>query len=71
MDIFLFDVEGEGLWVRLSNFYVLNYVGVFFLFEVGDEDIVGFLNEDFCFFIIIGSFYSNNKYVFFNGFEFN
>ncbi|VXB08426.1 Rhs element Vgr protein [Flavobacterium sp. 9AF] len=57
----LFDTNGEGVWSRLTNFYSTNGAGVFFLPEVGDEVIVGFLNEDPRYPIILGSVYSSSK----------
>lgn len=57
----LFDQNGEGIWARLSNFYSTNGAGVFFLPEVGDEVILGFLNEDPRYPIILGSVYSSSK----------
>ncbi|PTX64055.1 Rhs element Vgr protein [Kordia periserrulae] len=63
VDIPLFDPNGEGLWARLTNFYSTSGAGTFFMPEVGDEVVVGFLNEDPRFPIILGSMYSssNNK----------
>jgi Rhs element Vgr protein len=63
VDIPLFDTKGEGLWARLTNFYATSGAGAFFMPEVGDEVVVGFLNEDPRFPIILGSMYSsqNNK----------
>ncbi len=58
IDLPLFDPEGEGLWARLSNFYSTSGAGAFFLPEIGDEVIVGFLNNDPRFPIILGSLYS-------------
>lgn len=57
----LFDSNGEGIWARLSNFYSTNGAGVFFLPEVGDEVIIGFLNEDPRYPIILGSVYSSSN----------
>lgn len=57
----LFDQEGEGIWARLSNFYATSGAGAFFMPEVGDEVILGFLNEDPRFPVILGSVYSSNK----------
>jgi len=57
----LFDTNGEGIWARLSNFYSTNGAGVFFLPEVGDEVVIGFLNEDPRYPIILGSMYSSSK----------
>lgn len=61
VDVPLFDANGEGIWARLTNFYSTSGAGVFFLPEVGDEVVVGFLNEDPRFPIILGSLYSSTK----------
>ena len=63
LDIPLFDQSGEGIWARLANFYSTSGAGAFFLPEVGDEVVVGFLNQDPRYPIILGSLYSssNNK----------
>lgn len=63
VDVPLFDAKGDGLWARLSNFYATSGAGAFFLPEVGDEVVLGFLNQDPRFPIILGSMYSspNNK----------
>ena len=69
IDIPLFDPNGEGLWARHGSFYASSNAGAFFLPEVGDEVIVGFLNEDPRYPIILGSLYSNNKHKPFEGLE--
>lgn len=69
VDIPLFDGNGSGIWARLSNFYSTNGAGAFFLPEVGDEVILGFLNEDPRFPVILGSLYSNSKIKPFAGIE--
>ncbi|WP_034059554.1 type VI secretion system tip protein VgrG [Lacinutrix jangbogonensis] len=61
VDIPLFDANGEGLWARLTNFYSTAGAGAFFMPEVGDEVVVGFLNEDPRYPIILGSMYSASK----------
>ncbi len=61
IDIPLFDSKGEGIWARLANFYSTSGAGAFFLPEVGDEVVVGFLNEDPRYPIILGSLYSSTK----------
>lgn len=61
VNIPLFDTKGEGIWARLSNFYSTSNAGAFFLPEVDDEVVVGFLNEDPRFPIILGSLYSSKK----------
>ncbi len=69
VDVPLFDPNGEGIWARLSNFYSTSGAGVFFLPEVGDEVVLGFLNEDPRFPIILGSMYSSSKIKPFTGLE--
>ncbi len=59
VDIPLFNASGDGLWARYSSFYASNNAGAFFMPEIGDEVVVGFLNEDPRFPIILGSLYSN------------
>jgi Rhs element Vgr protein len=61
VDIPLFDPNGEGLWARLTNFYSTSGAGAFFMPEVGDEVVVGFLNEDPRYPIILGSMYSSSS----------
>lgn len=61
VDIALFDAKGEGIWARLANFYSTSGAGAFFMPEVGDEVVVGFLNEDPRYPIILGSLYSSSK----------
>jgi Rhs element Vgr protein len=65
----LFDANGEGLWARLSNFYSTKGAGAFFLPEVGDEVVLGFLNEDPRYPIILGSLYSSTQLAPFKGLE--
>ncbi|WP_158992491.1 type VI secretion system tip protein VgrG [Mucilaginibacter sp. L196] len=57
----VFDKNGAGIWARLANFYSTSGAGVFFLPEVGDEVVVGFMNEDPRFPVILGSLYSSSK----------
>lgn len=61
VDVPMFDTNGAGLWARLSNFYSTNNAGAFFLPEAGDEVVLGFLNEDPRFPVILGSMYSSSK----------
>lgn len=56
----LFDPNGAGIWARLSNFYSTNGAGAFFMPEVGDEVVLGFLNEDPRYPVILGSLYSSS-----------
>jgi Rhs element Vgr protein len=62
VDIPLFDANGQGLWARLVNFYSTSGAGAFFLPEIGDEVVLGFLNEDPRYPIILGSVYSSTKH---------
>ncbi len=61
VDVPVFDTNGEGIWARLSNFYSTSGAGAFFLPEVGDEVVLGFLNEDPRYPVILGSMYSSAK----------
>ncbi|AYL99035.1 type VI secretion system tip protein VgrG [Mucilaginibacter celer] len=63
----LFDANGAGIWARLSNFYSTSGAGAFFLPEVGDEVILGFLNEDPRYPVILGSVYSSSTIMPFSG----
>lgn len=57
----LIDSGTDGIWARLSTYYASNGVGAFFYPEVGDEVILGFMNEDPNFPVIIGSVYSSKN----------
>lgn len=61
VEVALFNDSGAGLWARLSNFYSTNGQGVFFLPEIGDEVILGFLNQDPRYPVILGSLYSQKN----------
>lgn len=47
-----------GVWARLSTFYASNKVGAVFYPEVGDEVVVGFMNQDPRYPVILGAVYS-------------
>ena len=49
------------VWARLSNYYSSAGAGIFFLPELNDEVILGFLNEDPQFPVILGSVYSKKN----------
>lgn len=53
--------ETEGVWARLSNLYATADAGTVFYPEINDEVIVGFLNDDPSFPVILGSMYSSSK----------
>jgi len=69
VDVPLFDTNGEGIWARLANFYSTNGAGAFFLPEPGDEVILGFINEDPRYPVILGSMYSSSKLKPFTGLD--
>lgn len=52
------DATTALVWARLSTLYAGNKIGAFFYPEPGDEVIVGFMNEDPRFPVILGSVYS-------------
>ncbi|MEL7222060.1 MAG: phage baseplate assembly protein V, partial [Bacteroidota bacterium] len=56
----LIDKE-EGVWARLASFYATNEAGACFYPEIDDEVVVGFLNDDPRYPIILGSVYSSSK----------
>ncbi|MDC0713315.1 type VI secretion system tip protein VgrG [Stigmatella sp. ncwal1] len=51
----------DGVWARLGSPYATSKAGIFFYPEVGDEVILGFVNEDPGNPIILGSLYSGSK----------
>lgn len=69
VDVPLFDANGAGIWARLTNFYSTSGAGAFFMPEVGDEVILGFLNEDPRYPVILGSLYSGTKIKPFTGLD--
>ena len=60
VEIPILGVEGEAVWARLSTFYTGNGIGAYFMPEVNDEVILGFMNNDPRFPIILGSVYSSS-----------
>ncbi|MFZ6774431.1 type VI secretion system tip protein VgrG [Undibacterium sp. SXout7W] len=57
----LINPAGDGIWARLASNYATNKAGIFFMPEIGDEVVLGFLNEDPSFPIILGSLYSSKN----------
>lgn len=53
--------DNLAIWARLSNFYSTKESGLFFMPEIGDEVVLGFLNNDPQFPIILGSVYSTKN----------
>lgn len=53
--------ETEGVWARLAKFYGSDGIGAFFIPEVGDEVLLGYLNHDPSHPVILGSLYSSQR----------
>ena len=53
--------NGAALWARLASFYASDSAGAVFYPEVGDEVIVGFLDDDPQFPIVLGSLYGTTR----------
>ncbi|CAH2559892.1 type VI secretion system tip protein VgrG [Cardinium endosymbiont of Oedothorax gibbosus] len=53
------DKPKEGIWCRLASFYATQASGAFFIPELEDEVVVGFVNDDIRFPIILGSLHSS------------
>jgi uncharacterized protein involved in type VI secretion and phage assembly len=53
--------DNLGVWARLSTFYASKDAGAFFVPEINDEVIIGFINEDPQQPIILGSVYSSKN----------
>lgn len=51
----------DGIWARMANFYGTNKAGSCFLPEIGDEVVIGFLESDPRFPVILGSLYSSTN----------
>lgn len=51
----------EDIWARLSKFYASEGIGAFFLPEIGDEVVLGFMNSDPASPVILGSLYSGKN----------
>jgi Rhs element Vgr protein len=57
----LIDSDSKGVWARMAQMYATNNAGSFFYPEVGDEVLLGFLNDDPRYPVILGSMYSSAK----------
>jgi Rhs element Vgr protein len=53
--------ETAGVWARLACHYASSGAGHFFIPEVGDEVLLGFLNDDPSHPVILGSLYSSMR----------
>lgn len=59
VEIPLLNSDKNIVWARLSNFWSSNNYGAFFIPYVGDEVVLGFLNNDPTYPVILGSMYSS------------
>jgi Rhs element Vgr protein len=50
--------NGDIIWARLASGYATSKAGIFFVPEVGDEVVLGFLNDDPRYPIVLGSMYN-------------
>lgn len=50
-----------GVWARLSSFYASSGFGAFFYPEIGDEVVLGFLDDNPTYPVILGSLYSASR----------
>lgn len=57
----ILQAETEGVWARLANFYASNSFGAFFVPEIGDEVVLGYLNNDPSHPVVLGSLYSSKQ----------
>jgi len=48
-------------WARLASFHGSDSIGAFFIPEIGDEVVLGYMNNDPCHPVILGSFYSSKR----------
>lgn len=53
--------EADGLWARLLQFHASNGFGAFFVPEVGDEVLLGFLHADPAQPVVLGGLYSSRR----------
>ncbi|SMO48629.1 type VI secretion system tip protein VgrG [Gracilimonas mengyeensis] len=53
--------DEQGIWARIANFYSTSGSGCFFMPEINDEVIVGFLDENPNYPVILGSMYSKKN----------
>jgi Rhs element Vgr protein len=53
----ILQAQEEGVWARLANFHASGGIGAFFVPEIGDEVILGYLNNDPSNPVVLGSLY--------------
>jgi Rhs element Vgr protein len=53
--------QTQGVWARIAKFYGSSGFGAFFMPEIGDEVILGYVNNDPSHPVILGSLYSSKN----------
>jgi len=61
VDVPAIGMEGDGIWCRLASGYATSNGGVFFVPELEDEVVLGFLNDDPAYPVVLGSLYSSQR----------
>jgi len=61
VDIPVIGEEGKGIWARFSNLYSTGDSGTFFFPETEDEVVVGFINGDPTYPVILGTLFNQQK----------
>ncbi len=61
VDVPVIKENGDGIWARLSSMYASKDIGMYFFPEVDDEVILGFLDEDPRFAVILGSLFGKKN----------
>lgn len=61
VEIPLLNADKNLVWARLSNFWSSKSYGAFFIPNIGDEVVLGFLNNDPTYPVILGSLYSSSN----------
>ena len=57
----MLDGDGHGVWARLGTPYATDQGGLFFMPELNDEVVVGFLGNDPRYPMVLGSLYSSTR----------
>ncbi len=60
VEIPILGADGEYVWARLCSFYTGSGFGAYFMPELNDEVILGFMNDDPRFPVILGSVFSSS-----------
>ncbi len=58
VEVPLISATGDFIWARLATGYATAQAGIFFIPEIGDEVLLGFLNEDPRYPVVLGSLYN-------------